>query len=525
MKKHLAAMAATAIAMSMMTGVSHADDNPSGCASDVAGGEWRSYGGTNDNKRTQAEETSLDAARVQALTVDWAVNPSAIGMTGAFSNTPVVADGCVYGATDGGWVFSVNADTGALNWAKRMTGAGQALLGGVIVGSVAVEYGVVYVGVSEPSKPYVAAFDQATGALLWRTRVETGQNNALINASPKIADGMVFMGFAGNEGGSVARGGYAILDAGRDCGGNAFITEGPQAGTQILFCENPVVDATGGTRLVHEYTISDAEYAAGYRGASVWCTAALHDGFVYACGGNPASKKIEHPNSNALLKIDMRRSSPRFGELVDSYKGDTDQYYPGLDRQPVCDAFGDQLVVVWSLACLQLDLDFGSSPIVYEDALGRLVVGDLQKSGVWHTIYADQMNRKWTTIMGLPCAACNAASPAYAVVDGEPRVFAAATPGSIMESLAAENGRYRWAFPIGGGTHFQSTSTANGLVYTTANDGMLHVFDAATGVPVTVRSISQDVGGGVTAQAGSTGVAIARGEIFVAQASWLVAYQ
>jgi outer membrane protein assembly factor BamB len=517
MKRHVAALVATAAALSMLSGVSHANDNPDGCAPDVAGGEWRSYGGTNDNKRNQTE-SSIDAAWVDGMQVDWAFNTANSGIDGGFSNTPVVADGCVYGGTSTGWVFSLNADSGAINWAKKVSGASQALLGGVIVGSVAVEHGVVYVPVSSPGNPYVAAFDQETGTRLWRAWAENNQSGALFNASPKIADGMIFMGFAGNEGGTVARGGYAIFDAGHDCGGDEFV--GP---VQILSCDNPVLGATGGHRIVKEYTITDAEYAAGYRGASIWCTAALADGFAYACGGNPASKKIEHRHSNALLKIDMRVGSPTFGEIVDSYKGDNDQYYPGLDRQPACDAFGDQLVVVWSLACLQLDLDFGSSPIAYKDEFGNTIIGDLQKSGVFHAVYGDFMNRKWTTPVGAPCAACNAASPAFANIDGEDRFYVAATPGAVMHSLAAQNGRYRWAAPIGGGTHFQSTSTANGLVYTTANDGQLHVFDAASGVPVAVRLISQDVGE-VTSDAGSSGVAIARDQLYVAQGSWIVAY-
>lgn len=523
MKKHVAAFAAIAAALSLLPGISHASGNPAGCADDVAGGEWRSYGGTNDNKRNQLAESTIDAAWVQGMAVDWTFNPAAAGIDGSFSNTPVIADGCVYAATTTGWVVSLNADTGAINWGKKVTGGSQLLLGGVVVGSVAVENGVVYVPVSDPGNPYLAAFDQATGTRLWRALAEAKQNGSLFNASPKVADGMVFMGFAGNEGGSVSRGGYAIIDAGHDCGGDEFMTEGPNAGTQILFCDAPVLGATGGHRIVHRYTISDAEYAAGYRGASVWCTAALTDGFAYACGGNPASKKIEHRYSNALLKIDMRPSSPTFGEIVDSYKGETDQYYPGLDRQPVCDAFGDQLVAVWSLACLQLDLDFGASPITFTDQFGNTLVGDLQKSGVFHVVYGDHMDRKWTAPVGAPCAACNAASPAFANIGGEDRFFVAATPGSVMHSLTAQTGRYRWAFPIGGGTHFQATSTANGLVYTTANDGQLHVFDAATGVPVTIRSITQDVGEN-TIDAGSTGVAIARNQIFAAQSSWLVAY-
>ncbi|HVL33548.1 MAG TPA: PQQ-binding-like beta-propeller repeat protein, partial [Actinomycetota bacterium] len=265
-----------------------------GCADPKAElGEWRSYGGDLANSRTQKAGT-ISASTAGALKPAWKFSASAAQAGGGtFSNTPVVADGCVFLGSNTGFVFAVNADTGALVWkSSRLPGAGQTLLGGVIVGSPVVANGVVFVGVSRPGTPYVAALDQDTGAVLWTAVVEgfsaeTVQTNALINASPVYHDGMIFMGFSGNEGGSVARGGFAIVDASRECSQapEPWKEGAPAART----CANPVDGATGGTLLAHEWTINDAEYAAGYRGASIWCTAAIDpiDNHAYACGGNP----------------------------------------------------------------------------------------------------------------------------------------------------------------------------------------------------------------------------------------------
>lgn len=494
-----------------------------------AGGEWRSYGHDLSNTRSQPNETVINAGNAGNLAATFVLdsatlkqpNGTPILNAGSFTNTPVIADGCMYLGSNTGWVIAVNADTGPgpsgqVVWATKVpSGGSQSLLGAFIVGSVAVGEGKVFVGVHDPGKPYVAAYDQLTGAQLWVRQVEGTaagypQKNALINASPVyyVSNGVgyIFQGIAGSEGGDTtvpalvpapngayARGGFAI------------------------------VRASDGEMVRHTYTITDAEWAAGYRGASVWCTAAVDEttGNIYACGGNPASRKLEARNSNALLKIDGNSESPTFGAILDSYKGDTDQYYPGLDRQPACDMFGDQLIyAAWSVTCLQLDLDFGASPNLFRDPLGRLVVGDLQKSGVYHAAFTDTMSRAWTTIVGAPCFACNASSPAI----DQDNVYAAGTPGGAMVSLTQNGGRYRWASPIGGGTHFQSVSTANGVAYTVDNYGALIAFDNATGLQVFRRPLALDTGKSASA-AESAGVAIARNTVYAASASMVVAYR
>lgn len=520
------ALVLAALAIAATAGVPAGADTLPGCADpDHAGGEWRTYGGDLSNTRSQPLEDTIDASNVGDLSPAWIFNPNdAVLNGGGFSNTPIVADGCVYLATNQGYVFSLNADTGTMNWNRKFVGAGQSLLGGIIVGSPVVADGIVYVGVSRPGTPYVAAMDQETGDLLWESTITgwnanagtgydpaTAQNNVLINASPVYYDGMIFMGFAGNEGGNVARGGFAILDASREC----------TAGTGIV-CNVP--GGSGGTVLKHTYTINDAEYAAGYRGASVWCTAAIDEATkqIYACGGNPASKKIEHRYSNALIKIDGDPASDTFGEIVDGYKGNPDQYFPGMHRQPVCDTLGDQLVVVWSLACLQLDLDFGSSPNLFTNSIGQKMLGALQKSGVYHTVFADNLEQEWTQLVGAPCAACNAASTAY---DPErEQLFMGTTPVGQMVALESQQGRYDWVSPLGDQVHFHATSTANGVVYTMDSFGVLNALDAATGLPMAKIPFMQYVGQPVS-DTGSIGVAIARNTVYAASSEWVIAFR
>jgi outer membrane protein assembly factor BamB len=491
-------------------GADAANLGPGTCApADHPGGEWRSYGGGLANQRNQTAETTLNPSTVANVAKAWTfdiANDAATGVlggTGTLQNTPVVADGCVYLSTSQGFVLALNADTGERVWTspKMDGGAAGSLVGGVITGSPTVVGGVVYVGVSRLNDPFVAALNQATGEVKYLAPVmDPNKKNpayrTTIVAAPVVWNGLIFQGIMADEGSAGARGGYAILDA-----------------------------ATG-TLIRQEFTISDAEYAAGYRGASVWCTAALdaETGYAYACGGNPASKQLEARYSNSLLKIDLDRSRPTFGQIVAAYKGNFDHYYPGLDRQPVCEAEpADE--VVWSPTCVQLDLDFGASPSLFTvDVAGQSVkvVGDLQKAGIYHAAFADNMQLAWSAVVGAPGPVWNASSPA---VDGS-NVYVAGTPPAQVWGLSKDRGGAKWVTPLptGAPLFFESVSTANGVVYTVDNAGIINMLDAATGVPAKVIAMASDVGGPVESSS-SHGISIARNTIYAAASSFVVAYR
>lgn len=494
------------------TQVNAVNPGPGQCAEAAhAGGEWRSYGGNMQNHRNQPLETKLNPSTAANLAKAWVFNvadatQSGVLGGGTLQNTPVIADGCMYLATSAGFVFAVNAETGERVWSsEKLPGsAAGSLVGGVITGSPLVatigDKRFVYVGVSAPDDPKLIALNQDTGAIEWiRPIVDPAKNHTDYNTTtvsgPVLINGMIFQGIMADENSAGARGGYAFLDA-----------------------------YTG--ELIHQdWTINDAEYLHGYRGASVWCTAAADEEtrHVYACGGNPASKQMEARYANSLLKIDADRNRPTFGKIVAAYKGNYDQYYPGLDRQPACDNVPTTLV--WSPTCVQMDLDFGASPSLFTINVNGTpvkILGDLQKSGIYHAVYADNMQLAWSSVVGTPGPTWNAASPAV----GNDMVFVAATPPAQMWGLSKDRGRYRWVTPLATGAplYFESVSTANGVVYSTDNMGVVHVLDAATGVPVKHLLIAQDVGGPVSSQS-SHGVAIARNTVYAAAGSYVVAYR
>jgi outer membrane protein assembly factor BamB len=81
----------------------------------------------------------------------------------------------------------------------------------------------------------------------------------------------------------------------------------------------------------------------------------------------------------------------------------------------------------------------------------------------------------------------------------------------------------QWASPIADGTHYQSTSTAGGVVFTVDNLGNLLAWDQKTGAPLLRRPI-QTGANGTAAAVSSSGVAIAAGKVIVAAGDYVVAY-
>jgi polyvinyl alcohol dehydrogenase (cytochrome) len=465
-----------------------------GCAAGAKGGEWSNFGSDLWNTRSQPGEKTIDAAAAPHLEPSWTFSITANGGDGNFQSTPAIVDGCVYVGTSTGWVFALNAENGSLVWKKK---AGGGSLSNGIFG-LAVTRGKVLANVSSPKGPFAVGLDQDTGKELWKTPILDKQEGAWTNASAKVYEDLLFFGMSGPEGIEDYQGKFAIVDL--DTGEVLRITE----------------------------VINDKDHKQGYGGAGVWSTAAIDpvSGFAYVGSSNPYGTK-EHRLTNAILKIDLNRGSKDFGEVVDSYKGDVDQYYPAgavLADTPICT---EEVVPVTidRPECGQIDLDFGASPTLFRNSEGKLVVAALQKSGVVHAAYADTMEKAWSTVVGVPCALCNVSSTAW---DGKDTIFAAGSPGSTMFGLDADTGSYKWAAPIGDGTHYEPISYANGVVYTVDTSGRLDTFDAALGAPAFSRPMSADVGDACTALSG--GVAIAANHVFatcdlgVNGGGWLIAY-
>lgn len=452
------------------------------------GGTWPSYGHDLANTRSQPAETTLGASKVSSLSRAWVFSTASVGdSTGAFDSTPVVADGCVFAGSGGGYVYALDEHSGAVQWQHKIDVPSPGT-GGAIVGAPEVSGGRVYVLVNELNGPYAVALDEQTGGVVWQSAPVTTQSGSFTNASAAVFNGLLFFGFSEPDT-QTGQGGFALIDT----------TSGS------------IVDVTP--------TIPPADQAQGFSGGGIWSTAAFDSAgqYAYVGTGNPHSAQ-QHPNTDAIVKIDMNRSSSTFGQIVGHYDGNPETFtnsLQSLTQSPACTtvrASGAPLEAV-QIGCGQLNLDFGASPNLFTDASGQALVGDLQKSGVYHAAHADTMAADWSTEVGFECRACNGASAAFdgnAILDG-------ASPGSTEFALNRTTGAPLWEGPLGDEPHFESTSVADGVVYTIDGNGFLDAFDAGNGQVLVHRQMSVDTGA-VTGGPTSGGVAIADHSLFVATA-------
>ncbi|MBV9214167.1 MAG: PQQ-binding-like beta-propeller repeat protein [Actinobacteria bacterium] len=479
-----------------------------GCASlgpSLARGDWPMLNHDLSGTRDQPRERALTPSVVPSLSPRFLVAVSKHGMSGIFEATPSESNGCVYMGTSDGWLFAANADTGKIAWKTKLPVGAAGLLGTGIVGAPTIDRGRVIVAVSQAGSPYAAAVDQRTGKPLWIRTLET-QTGAYNDASPVVFDGLVFMGFNGDESTPAAHGGFDVLD-----------------------------ERTGHL-LVKTYTVPPDEFKKGYNGGSIWATAAIDPArrFAYVGTGNPQGPN-QWKYDNAIIKVDLDRRHGTFGKIVNSYSGDPDAAIP-VEQQPTCQATRGQIIYVVSVGCTHEDVDFGASPQLFRDGSGRQVVGELQKSGIYHVAHTDDMARAWTTKVGSPGVITNGGTGA---TDGRD-VYVEGTPPGVMFKLDGFTGASMWQQPVGDQVHFQGTTVAAGVVYTVDSANNFRAWDAAAGTPLIVRALGPDTGGDTSGSGNGTGgtstggtgpsdsaasVSVARGTVYLATGGDLLAYR
>lgn len=478
---------------------------PGPCGAPKAQDEWPTFGRDLANTRTQEQAGDISPDTTPTLQPVWSFSTgAAANVFSDLNGTPIVSGGCVYLNTASGDVVALDASDGTVVWRHHValdpgTVAG---LGGTFVSSPAVTDEAVLMLVNQVGSPYVLALSRTPGAdgkprVLWRSKPIVAGDGYYTNATAVVTHGLLLAGFSPAEGDPDERGGLAIFNA------------------------------RTGRLLQRVYSIPQDAFDHGFAGGGIWTAPAVDEehGYAYAGTSNPYSKKVEHENTNAILKIDIDPGRATFGEVVGSYKGLIEQYDPALREavDPLCEAAGEdpnlQLIVGDSAPCLQLDLDFGAPPNLFRDSTGRLLVGDLQKAGVYHAVDAGSMLPAWKATVGGSCAACNAA--AWASLGGD--VVGASSPVGTMLSLGSDDGAVQWASPIADGTHYQSTSIAGGVVFTVDNIGNLLAWDEASGVPLLRRPLQADADESAVGLA-SSGVAIASGMVIAAAGNDVVAY-
>jgi len=276
-----------------------------------------------------------------------------------------------------------------------------------------------------------------------------------------------------------------------------------------------LLDAASGALVKKTWTIHSPDIHDNFAGAGIWSTPAVDAAAKYAYVGtaNPFKPQAEHANANSVVKIDLDRTRPTFGEIVGHYKGNVDEFVD-QGQLPCIDFTGNN--PPWYPqglgSCADQDMDFGASPNLMTDASGKKIVGAGQKSGVYHVFDAATMAPLWKSTVGPPSAVGGIVGSTAVDPSG---IYGPVTVGGYLWSLDNKGG-YRWATPTGDGAHWGNpVAVGNGIVYTVDLKGFLDAYDNRLGTPILHYPMSGTATGSSPA-ASWGGVSIARNTVYAA---------
>jgi polyvinyl alcohol dehydrogenase (cytochrome) len=515
-----------------------------GCSTaDAPGGDWPSYGHDYSNTRFQGDEKVIATGDAPLLSPVWTFSTVKAGGEGDVTGTPIVRDGCAYVATNRSWVFALNADTGKLVWKAKLPRGGSANgtvgLGQRRCRKVAYRVkvkrtrremrrlkkrrhgrrvsrykwvrkhrwktcGTVFVAASRtrtadncpPGEkcigPYLVALDQATGAVAWSTPPLDTQPGADVYGSPVIFDRALMLGISGGS-----------AELGDEADRYAF-----QGSMEFVSVDNGAVLRK--TWTIHPPGQPKDDFA----GAGIWSTPAIdpQDKVAFVGSANPFKPQAEHKNTDSVLKFDVNRRSPTFGQIIGSYKGLVDEYFPAFSQMPCYDVPGNPppYYPQGIGQCGDIDLDFGAAPNLITGPNGRKLVGAGQKSGVYHVFDAKTMQPVATQIVGPPSSVGGiVGSTAY---DGQ-SVYGPVTAPGYVWSINAADAAFRWVGPVADGAHWgPPVAVANGVVYSVDLSGFLDAYDSRTGALIAKRPLT--LGGSGPQSLSWGGVSVARNTIY-----------
>lgn len=484
---------AVAAAVLVLAAVNLADTRAAlGAPADPDG--WSMGGADLQNSRTNSAQRALSPANAARLDTKWTLQTH-----GDVSATPAVVGGYVYFPDWGGYLNKVDARTGALVWARKLSAYGfngdPALIART---SPAVVGNTLYLGdqggyTATPHPAHVLAVDTRTGDLRWATVINENAFS-IVTQSPVVTGGVVYVGTASAEEAGAAfipgyvcctfRGSFSALDArtGRELWRTYTVPTGYSGGA--VWGSTPALDAKGRTVYVttgNNYDVPDD---------------------VKACqqaGGTAAQCLDPNDHIDAIMALDAATGAIRWVTGVQGFDDWIVSCIPGLPANPNCPPQPGP------------DFDFGSGANLFTAVIdGRKVdlVGAGQKSGTYWALDAATGRIVWSTTAGpgstlggiewgtaydgrrIYLAEANAGFQPYEHDASLPPVgsFAALDPatGRILWQTADPSG----SFDTG------AVSASNGLMFAASMSGHMYVLDGATG------QVLKDVAGAGSSNAG-----------------------
>jgi polyvinyl alcohol dehydrogenase (cytochrome) len=456
-----------------------------GVAAAAGGSQWNSAGGDLQNTRFQANEKTLSVGNVAGLEMKWSFTTG-----GDVSATPAVDGDTVYFPDRAGNLYAVDKWTGQERW-RASIAAASGVPGDYARATPAIGGNKLILGTQGPfgGGGKVLAFNKDTGALLWRTTLDT-HPAAIITQSATVYGNRVYVGTSSLEETFALIPGYDCCSfrgrmAALDLNTGAVVWEVRMAPEgfpgNAVWGSSPAIDAKRGQLYVATGNNYDAPPA------TLAC--------ITAAGNDPIAQQACLPADNhfdSVMALDLKTGAIRWVTRAMSFDAWTVDCIPFIGEGDNCPQPAGP------------DFDFGQAPALFtvrEGGKNRDVVGAGQKSGQYWTFDPDTGAVDWITQAGpggtagglqwgsavdgrrIYTANSNSNGVSFTLPDGTP------TTNGVWSGIDAVTGQLLWqTVPTFGGSLFGGASagpvtTANGVVFGCALDpqGHMYALNGATG--------------------------------------------
>jgi polyvinyl alcohol dehydrogenase (cytochrome) len=477
----------------------------------VGSSTWTTGGYDLTNSRNNSAETTISPSNVAGLHPAWTFTTA-----GDVSATPAVDDMSVYFPDSGGYVYGVDRATGQQRWrasGPAITGipgdyarATPAIAGNaLILGDQGGKFGTP----GNPTGAYVFALNKNTGALLWRTQVDS-HFTAIVTQSAQVKGNTAFVGVASNEEAYASQ----VLGQGYVCcsfRGSAL-----------------ALNVNTGAILWKTYMAPP-----GYSGSGVWGSTPAYDAkrdTLYVSTGNnysvpaatvtclegaadPSTCLSPADHFDSIVALNASTGAVRWATRAlsdDVWNVDCGLGFPPFDTVgPNC-----------PISIEGPDFDFGQAPTLMSVKVGGKTIDTVsagQKAGIYWMLNRDTGAVIWNTqvgpggtLGGLQWGSAQDGKRIYVADSNSGALFQAGFWAALDPATGAilwQTADPSWAGPYTGYSAQGMVSSANGVVYacTLNYAGTMYAMDAATGQ---VRW-SFDSGGSCLG-----GAAISKGTVF-----------
>jgi len=461
---------------------------------------WNGWGLDSANTRFQPSP-GITAANVPNLKLKWAFGfPNGNSAYGQ----PTVASGRVFVGADTGFVYSLDASSGCIQWSFRANAGVRTAISIGPGGRNGAKY-LVYFG---DIRGNVYAVNADTGAQVWMDRADT-HPIARITGAPKLAGGRLYVPVASLE---------------ESGGGNPQYPCCTFRGSVVSY------DAVTGKRIWKTYAIpnepkpikktSIGTQLWGPAGAGIWSSPAvdLKRRVVYAATGNGYTEPAADA-SDAVLAFNLDTGKLLWTKQVmsnDSYVRDCPgKYRPNVPTANKSETCPDDLGP---------DMDFGNGPIVRTLADGRTLIVIGQKDGHGWALDPDKQGSVvWERMVGLGLENGGGGMQWGSAADATQAYFPLTRggKGAGMAAVTLTTGEIAWRAdpPV---SDSAPATVIPGVVFLGSSNGTVYAFSTIDGKSLWQYNTNKEFEtvNGVQAKGGSigggAGPVVAGGMVFVA---------